>query len=52
MSRVGRWERRSGVPLLLAVEFLVAYAWPVLDPGLDADLVESATDRAAESAIE
>lgn len=34
-----RWERRSEVPLLLlAVAFLVAYAWPVLDPRLDADL--------------
>jgi voltage-gated potassium channel Kch len=36
---VQRWERRSEVPLLLlAVAFLVAYAWPVLDPRLDADL--------------
>lgn len=36
MSRVERWERRSEVPLLLlAVAFLVAYAWPVLDPRLD-----------------
>jgi voltage-gated potassium channel len=33
---VERWERRSEVPLLLlAVAFLVAYAWPVLDPRLD-----------------
>ncbi|GHJ61160.1 hypothetical protein NOK12_36780 [Nocardioides sp. OK12] len=39
MSRVERWERRSEVPLiLLALAFLVAYAWPVLDPGLDADV--------------
>lgn len=33
---VERWERRSEVPLiLLAVAFLIAYAWPVLDPRLD-----------------
>ncbi|MBZ5737286.1 potassium channel family protein [Nocardioides mangrovi] len=38
-SRVERWERTSEVPLLLlAVAFLVAYAWPILDPGLDHDL--------------
>jgi voltage-gated potassium channel len=36
MRRVERWERRSEVPLLfLAGAFLVAYAWPVLDPRLD-----------------
>ena len=36
---VERWERRSEVPLiLLAVAFLVAYAWPVLDPRLEPDL--------------
>jgi voltage-gated potassium channel len=36
MSRVEQWERRAEVPLLLlALAFLVAYAWPVLDPGLD-----------------
>lgn len=35
-SRVERWERTSEVPLLLlALAFLVAYAWPVLDPRLD-----------------
>jgi voltage-gated potassium channel len=40
MDRVERWERRAEVPLLLlAVAFLVAYAWPVLDPRLDHDLV-------------
>ncbi|WP_372728785.1 potassium channel family protein [Nocardioides sp.] len=39
MTRVERWERRAEVPLLLlAVAFLVAYAWPVLDPRLPADL--------------
>ncbi len=39
MSRVERWERRSEVPLvLLALAFLVAYAWPVLDPRLDPDV--------------
>lgn len=31
-----RWERRSEVPLLLlATAFLIAYAWPVLDPRID-----------------
>jgi voltage-gated potassium channel len=34
-----RWERRAEVPLLLlAVAFLVAYAWPVLDPRIDPTL--------------
>ena len=38
-SRVARWERRAEVPLVgLALAFLVAYAWPVLDPRLDVDL--------------
>jgi voltage-gated potassium channel len=37
MSRVERWERRAEVPLmLLAIAFLVAYAWPILDPRMDA----------------
>ena len=36
---VDRWERRAEVPLLLlAVAFLVAYAWPVLDPRIDPTL--------------
>jgi voltage-gated potassium channel len=36
-TRVERWERRTEVPLLLlAAAFLVAYAWPILDPRLDA----------------
>lgn len=36
MTRVERWERNSEIPLLLlAVAFLVAYAWPILDPRLD-----------------
>jgi voltage-gated potassium channel len=36
---VERWERRAEVPLiLLALAFLVAYAWPVLDPRIDAGL--------------
>ena len=40
MTRVQRWERRAEVPLLLlALAFLVAYAWPVLDPRLNPDLV-------------
>ncbi len=39
MTRVERWERKSEIPLLfLAVAFLVAYAWPVLDTGMDNDL--------------
>lgn len=39
MSRVEAWERRAEVPLLLlAVAFLVAYAWPILDPGLDGSI--------------
>ena len=40
MTRVQRWERRAEVPLLLlAVAFLVAYAWPVLDTRLSPDLL-------------
>ncbi|MEO9326073.1 potassium channel family protein [Nocardioides sp. C4-1] len=36
MSRVQRWESRTEIPLiLLALAFLVAYAWPILDPGID-----------------
>ena len=39
-TRVERWERRSEIPLLLlAVAFLIAYAWPVLDPRLDPDVL-------------
>lgn len=39
MTKVQRWERRAEVPLLLlAVAFLIAYAWPVLDPRLDPDI--------------
>ncbi|RNL66151.1 two pore domain potassium channel family protein [Nocardioides marmoriginsengisoli] len=39
MTRVERWERRTEVPLiLLALAFLVAYAWPVLDQSLPSDL--------------
>ncbi|WP_345523725.1 potassium channel family protein [Nocardioides conyzicola] len=43
MSRVERWEKQSEVPLLLllATAFLVAYAWPVLDPRLEPDLKTS-----------
>lgn len=37
--RVERWERRAEIPLiLLALAFLVAYAWPVLDPRIDSGL--------------
>lgn len=36
---VEAWEKKSEVPLtLLAVAFLVAYAWPILDPRMDRDL--------------
>lgn len=39
MNQVQAWERRAEIPLLLlAAAFLVAYAWPVLDPRLDPDL--------------
>jgi voltage-gated potassium channel len=39
MTSVQRWEKRAEIPLLLlALAFLIAYAWPVLDPRLDADL--------------
>ena len=39
MTRVQKWERRAEMPLLfLALAFLVAYAWPVLDPRLSSDL--------------
>ena len=35
------WERRAELPLLLlAGAFLVAYAWPVLDPRLDPTVLE------------
>jgi voltage-gated potassium channel len=38
VTRVQRWERQAEVPLLLlAAAFLVAYAWPVIDPRLDPD---------------
>ncbi|MDQ1667407.1 MAG: voltage-gated potassium channel [Actinomycetota bacterium] len=33
--RLDAWERRTGWPLTgIAFAFLVAYAWPILDPGL------------------
>ena len=39
MTRVERGEQRSEIPLLLlALAFLVAYAWPILDPRLDHDV--------------
>lgn len=39
MTPVQRWEKRAEIPLLLlALAFLVAYAWPVLDPRLNPDL--------------
>jgi voltage-gated potassium channel len=42
VTRVERYEQRSEIPmLLLAVAFLVAYAWPVLDSDLDPDVIAS-----------
>lgn len=39
MTAVQRWEKRAEIPLLLlALAFLIAYAWPVIDPRLDPDL--------------
>lgn len=39
MTPVARWEKRAEIPLLLlAFAFLVAYAWPVLDPRLDTNV--------------
>jgi voltage-gated potassium channel len=36
MNRVEQWEKRAEVPLmLLAVAFLAAYVWPILDPRMD-----------------
>ena len=36
MPALTRWERATELPLImLAVAFLAAYAWPVLDPRLD-----------------
>jgi voltage-gated potassium channel len=44
VSRVEAWERRSEIPLtLLALAFLAAYAWPILDPRLDRDLASMLT---------
>ncbi len=38
---VEKWERRSDVPLmLLALAFLVAYAWPIVDPTLDGRVIK------------
>lgn len=41
LTRVQRWEQRSEIPLLLlALAFLVAYAWQVLDPRLSPGVLE------------
>ena len=41
LTPVEKWERTSEVPLLLlATAFLVAYALPVLVPGLDPDVAD------------
>jgi voltage-gated potassium channel len=40
--RLERWERLSEWPLTAAaLVFLVAYAWPILNPGLDGDMAET-----------
>jgi voltage-gated potassium channel len=40
VTRLERWEKNTEIPLLLlAAAFLVAYAWPVLDPRLSPDIV-------------
>ena len=40
--RLQRWERLSEWPLTAAaLVFLVAYAWPILNPGLDGDTAET-----------
>lgn len=37
---VERWERRTEIPLLLlALAFLIAYAWPILDPRIHPSLI-------------
>jgi voltage-gated potassium channel len=39
-SRVERWERSAQLPLMaVSLLFVAAYAWPILDPGLDPALV-------------
>jgi voltage-gated potassium channel len=39
-SRVERWERSAQLPLMaVSLLFVAAYAWPILDTGLDPDLV-------------
>lgn len=44
VSRVTRWEQRTEWPLAVAaVAFLVAFAWPVLDPGLSPRLHTACT---------
>ena len=41
-TRLERWERQSEWPLMAAaLVFLVAYAWPILNPGLDGDMAET-----------
>lgn len=41
MSKVERWEKRAEVPLLLlALAFLVAYAWPIIHPRMNSGWAE------------
>jgi len=45
MTRVERYERLSEIPvIMLAVAFLIAYAWPVLDPQMQPNLRSSLKD--------
>lgn len=40
-ARRERWDQRVEWPLTIAAGlFLGAYAWPILDPGLDSALVD------------
>ena len=41
-SRAERWDRQAQVPMMVvSLVFVAAYAWPILDPGLDPDLVRA-----------
>ena len=40
-TRAERWDRSAQLPLLaVSLLFMVAYAWPILDPGLDSQWVQ------------
>ena len=43
-TRVERWERSAQLPLMaVSVLFVAAYAWPILDPGLDPSVASLCT---------